>query len=439
MASSASAVASASMASSASSASSAVTASQEGFMFETMLYDELTKHFNSEFTIRREKDIKKEYGSDITAIDFEIFNNVKTKDKDIIPSKYVFIQLKWKNKASPISDINHYIKCCEDIEKKKKLNVKNVYHLYGTKVPVSGPSLQALNKLKLRENIYVSEMNICVFTIVNKILEFYGKNQIKPKIEVEDIYDDNTDYKELKKAILIELVIKRYNIKRSNLLKLKHADLVDILVSKNGGNPKSGTSNETSVDVIEEINDKVNPNSLENKGSGNKNSSEIEMKSKLCHTISQCFHIKSPENVEECIVKLDEKFMTLEYEEPEIRNENEMKSKLLKIGSELYIHLTKLRNLLDRKGFKHTGYNMGLHTEVLNNRDESLETYLYRVAALEGRRYNIKDKNNYDVVGRAVVFLLGELEGYEKDAKVTISFLEDDNREEALKIIYDAI
>jgi hypothetical protein len=434
-ASSAVTASSASSAVTASSASSAVTASQEGFMFETMLYDELTKHFNSEFTIRREKDIKKEYGSDITAIDFEIFNNVKTKDKDIIPSKYVFIQLKWKNKASPISDINHYIKCCEDIEKKKKLNVKNVYHLYGTKVPVSGPSLQALNKLKLSENIYVSEMKICVFTIVNKILEFYGKNQIKPKIEVEDIYDDNTDYKELKKAILIELVIKRYNIKRSNLLKLKHADLVDILVSKNGG------TNETSVDVIEEINDKVNPNpnSLENKGSGNKNSSEIEMKSKLCHTISQCFNIKSSENVEECIVKLDEKFMTLEYEEPEIRNENEMKSKLLKIGSELYIHLTKLRNLLDRKGFKHTGYNMGLHTEVLNNRDESLETYLYRVAALEGRRYNIKDKNNYDVVGRAVVFLLGELEGYEKDAKVTISFLEDDNREEALKIIYDAI
>jgi hypothetical protein len=178
---------------------------------------------------------------------------------------------------------------------------------------------------------------------------------------------------------------------------------------------------------------------LEYKGAENKNSNEIEIKSNLCHTISQCFHIKSPENVEESIVKLDEKFMTLEYEEPEIRNENEMKSKLLKIGSELYIHLTKLRNLLDRKGFKHAGYNMGLHTEVLNNRDEPLETYLYRVAALEGRRYNIKDKNNYDVVGRAVVFLLGELEGYEKDAKVTISFLEDDNREEALKIIYDAI
>lgn len=416
----------------AATAVSVVSASQEGFMFESMLYDELTKHFNSEFTIRREKDIKSEYGSDITAIDFEIFNNVKTKDVGIIPSKYVFIQLKWKNKASPINDINHYIKCCEDIEKKKKLNGKNVYHLYGTKVPVSGPSLQALSKLKISENIYVSEMKICVFTIVNKILAFYGKNQIKEKIEVNDIYDDNTDYKELKKAILIELVIKRYNYKKSSLLRLKHADLVDILVSKNGGKPQ----NETSVSLIEETCNKINTLETAIKSSSD---NETEMKSKLCQAFSQCIHNKSLENIEESNVKLDEKFMTLEYEEPEIRSENEMKSKLLKIGSELYIHLTKLRNLLDRKGFKHRGYDIGLHTEVLNNRDETLETYLYRVAALEGRRYNIKDKNNYDVVGRAVVFLLGELEGYEKDAKVTISFLEDDNREEALKIIYDAI
>ena len=166
-------------------------------------------------------------------------------------------------------------------------------------------------------------------------------------------------------------------------------------MSKNGGNPK----NETSSEVVEEPQD-IN---------------------------------------EENIVKLDEKIMTLEYEEPEIRNENEMKSKLLKIGSELHTHLTKIQNLLDKKGFKNTGHNMGLHTEVLNDRKELLETYLSRVAALEGRRYNIKDKNNYDVIGRAVVFLLGELEGYEKDAKVTISFLPDANREEALKIIYDNI
>jgi hypothetical protein len=154
-------------------------ASQDGFVFENLLYNELIKHFTDGFSIRREKDVKNEYGSDITAINFEIFNIIKTKDIGIIPSKHVFIQLKWKNKASPISDINHYIKCCEDIEKKKKLNGHNVYHLYGTKVAVSGPSLIALNKLKLSENIYVSEMKICVFTIVNKVLAFYGKKQIK--------------------------------------------------------------------------------------------------------------------------------------------------------------------------------------------------------------------------------------------------------------------
>ena len=88
----------------------ASTASQDGFRFENLLYDDLTKHFTDGFIIRREKDVKAEYGSDITAIDFEIFNIVKTKDISKIASKHVFIQLKWKNKDSPISDINHYVK-----------------------------------------------------------------------------------------------------------------------------------------------------------------------------------------------------------------------------------------------------------------------------------------------------------------------------------------
>ena len=39
--------------------------------------------------------------------------------------------------------------------------------------------MSEMYKLKLSENIYVSEMKICIFTIVNKILAFYGKKQIK--------------------------------------------------------------------------------------------------------------------------------------------------------------------------------------------------------------------------------------------------------------------
>ena len=106
------------------------------------------------------------------------------------------------------------------------------------------------------------------------------------------------------------------------------ADLVDILVSKNSGN----LQNETSASLIEETCDKTNTVETAIKSSCD---NEIEMKSKLCQAFSQCIYNKSLENIEESNVKLDEKFMTLEYEEPEIRNENEMKSKLLKIGSEL--------------------------------------------------------------------------------------------------------
>lgn len=127
----------------------------------------------------------------------------------------------------------------------------------------------------------------------------------------------------------------------------------------------------------------------------------------------------------------------LKFEDHTKRNSNEKKSKLLKNGSELYNHISKLKNILEKKGFKSEGYLIGLHSEVLNNNSESLDTYLYRVALLEGRSYNIKDKNNYGVMGRAVVFFLGYLEGYNKDSHVTIAFLPNKDTTEALKIIYD--
>jgi len=377
----------------------ATNASKDGFTFENQLYEELTKYFADGFTLRREREVKKEYGNDITAIDFELFNNVKTKDANKIQSKHVFIQLKWRDRSSPISDINHYVKCCSDIEKKKKLNSNHVYHIYGTKVPVSGPSLEALNKLKHSDNIYISEMKLCVNTILNKILAFYGRRPIVFRVEIEDIYDDKFNYEELKKTILVELVIKRHNLKRREVERLKHSDLVNIIITKNGGMNKveSIPEVESIPDVIEE----------------------------------------TPVVIEEPS-KLDEEIMTLQFEEPEIRNKNEKKSKLMKIGSDLHIHLLKLRNELDKNLYKHDGHSIGLHTEVLNrNGNETLETFLSRIALLEGRRFNIKDTNNYDIIGKAIVFLVGELEGYERDAHITISYLPNNDPKEALQIIYN--
>ena len=445
-------------------------ASTDGFKFENLLYDELKKNFTDGFIIRREKDVKEEYGSSVTALDFEIFNVVKTKDINKIPNKHVFIQLKWRDTTSSIVDINHFIQCCNKIITSKNLNVDNIYHIYGTKVPISRPSLEALKDLKLSENIYVSDMKNCVFTIVNKILAFYGKPQIEQIIEFIDIYDDNTDYTEINNAILKQIICKRYNLKESNLRRLKKQQLVDIIVSKNVKVTPVGTTvtNNNILEVIEYLSEtKTNNEILEGVKylsetvtnneilEGIEYLPETVTNNNILEVIEYLSDTKTnnkilevvkdlPEIVEENLIILDEKNMTLEYEEPEKRNDNEVKSKLLKIGSELHTHLTKLNNLLDQKGFKHGGHNMGLHTEVLNNKDESLETYLSRVAALEGRIFNIKDPNNYDIVGRAIVFLVGELEGYEKDAKITIAFLDEkkynrEDREKALQIIYDNI
>jgi hypothetical protein len=353
------------------------TASREGFLFENTIYDEIKKYFIEGYILRNEKEIKDEYGSAISGIDIELYNIVKTKDKDTIPSKYIFIQLKWKDSPSPISDINHFIQCCSNIIKSKNLDENNILCIYGTKVPVSGPSLEALKRLKNSENIYISDMNICINMILNKILKYYSKKTIKYEPEFIDEYDDSTNYEDLKKNILIKLVVKRYNYKKSQATKYKHADLVQILVTKNI------------------INDPIE-------------------------------------------IYETEKIIKVEYDEPLKRNVGENKSKLLKKGSELYNHINKLRIILGEKGFKHVGYAIDLHTEVLNN-NESLQIFLSRVASLEGKEYDIKNKNNYDIVGRAVAFMLGDLDGYDKDAKITIAFLPDKDLKQALKVIYDNI
>ena len=146
-------------------------ASKEGFNFEKKLYNTLIKHFDG-FIIRKEKDIKKEYGVDTSGIDMEIF---KTSSTDLEDNKHIFIQLKWKCKPDSIKNINHFIHGCNQIIKQKTLDEKSVLHIYGTKVPISKPSLVALNKLNKSENITYDHMEICILAITNRCLEFFNK------------------------------------------------------------------------------------------------------------------------------------------------------------------------------------------------------------------------------------------------------------------------
>jgi hypothetical protein len=116
--------------------------------------------------------------------------------------------------------------------------------------------------------------------------------------------------------------------------------------------------------------------------------------------------------------------MKVEFNNPDKRNKGEIKSKLLKSDSELYIHLTKLKEQLKLNGFDHQD-RMDLHSEVLNNDKESLEIFLARVKSIEGQEINHMNPANYKVVGRAVVLILGKLEGYKYQSKITIAFFDD--------------
>jgi hypothetical protein len=336
-------------------------ASDIGISFENTIFENLQKSF-PKFIIRREKDIVDDYGKDISAIDFEIYKQIKMKDITKEKNIHIFIQVKWKEKSESSKNVNHFIQCCNEIIKMKKLKDEDCHPIYVTKVPVSKVSMEALKRLKNCENIFDENMDQNIKTLTKKISEILNVKLPKEnKIEIPTITND-TNYEELKKIILVGLVMKEFNINKTTASKFKHSELVKMLKEK-----KCLTSN-----------------NLDN--------------------------------------KLNSKYLTVEYDEPKIRNIGEVKSKLLKPGSELYNFISKMKSFLRSIGITHQD-RMGLHTEVLNDNSESLETFLSRVDNLEGREIDVYNFDNYDVVGRAVVLLLGDLDGYDKDAKITIAFL----------------
>lgn len=152
-------------------------ARNEGFNFERKLFIALTRCLNN-FTIHQEKHIINEYGKDTSGIDIEIFKPLTNEQKiNKEENKHIFIQLKWKEKAESVKEINHFIHGCNQVIKHKKLDDNSILHIYGTKVSISKPSLYALNKLKFGENITFNHMDTCILAITNKCLEFFNKKK----------------------------------------------------------------------------------------------------------------------------------------------------------------------------------------------------------------------------------------------------------------------
>jgi len=358
---------------------SSTIAREEGFKFEYSLIENLKTLF-PKLVIRSEKEIKSEYGDDISGIDIEIFKEIKIKNLKKEKNIHVLIQAKWRDYSETVKNVNHYIKCCAEIKNLKKLEDDCLYCIYATKMDVSKTSKDALSRLINTENMVCSDMDRCIYNVSKRVGEIFGKkiSSYVDKKELEQIFKDE-NFEELKKTKLIELVAQKYAYSKKEINKLKHSQLVDILKSKN--------------------------------------------------TIK--FSVEKKET------KSNTDILKIEFENPNERNAGEVKSKLLKPGSPLYNHITKLKNILRQNNFAHID-RMGLHVEVLNNNCETLEDFLSRVKTLEGKEINIKDLNNYDIIGNAVVLTIGELEGYKKDAKITIAYMPS-KTDDALKCIVENI
>jgi hypothetical protein len=166
-------------------------AREEGSKFEKQLYNTLKENLSDGFTIKQEKDIKREYGNDTSGIDILITNNSPegtytplhgySHKVTYTPKgyKYIFIQQKWKCKPESIKDIHHFIQGCNRIIEQKSLDKNSILHIYGTKVPISKPSSEALGKLNMSENITFTNMTTCILAITNKCLEFFNKIKIE--------------------------------------------------------------------------------------------------------------------------------------------------------------------------------------------------------------------------------------------------------------------
>ena len=129
----------------------------------------------------------------------------------------------------------------------------------------------------------------------------------------------------------------------------------------------------------------------------------------------------------------------LEFNEPHTRCCGEKKSKLLRKDSNLYNHIIKLKNILRLNGFNHQD-RMDLHVEVLNINTEPIEEFIKRVNLLEGQIVDINDPKIYSICGRSVALLLGNVEGYNGIAKITIIFIDDNDKiKAALKCILENI
>ncbi len=116
-----------------------------GRKFEDDIHNMLL-NYEYKNNIFRELDVKRTFGSEITAIDHIV----------IYKNHYFFIQDKYEKNPPTITKINSFLLCCEQL--KKKLNIKNEYHFHY----IFLSKLAAPIKTGVKTLITFNALNICL-------------------------------------------------------------------------------------------------------------------------------------------------------------------------------------------------------------------------------------------------------------------------------------
>ena len=131
--------------------------------------------------------------------------------------------------------------------------------------------------------------------------------------------------------------------------------------------------------------------------------------------------------------------MKLEFNNPDKKNKNETTQKFLKEGSELYLYLWNLRQLIESNEKQFSVDNEDdLNVEIIDKKD-SEDVFIDRVKRLEGMDIDEKYSKNYRLCGNTLVLIIGRIEGCDKLIKIVISTFDCGSEHGALDFILPKI
>ena len=141
-----------------------LTKQQLGYVFENHIHQIITLTY---YPVLTEKEIVNKYSRLSFGIDHLIY----------LPDYIICIQDKWRDTKSPLSDINHFIKCVENIYIRE--NYKKCIGIYLSKMPITEGAQQSFSFENSKGLCYfISLHDEYINRLINKLTNLFYSNNI---------------------------------------------------------------------------------------------------------------------------------------------------------------------------------------------------------------------------------------------------------------------